>query len=76
MFDVTDFICCYCADLGSSEAKLFIEMALVSVCSISSCLSSLWLLHFRYARDVFKFLALVSLFYCSFWLVVWHVIFW
>jgi hypothetical protein len=30
MFDLTDFICCYCADFGSSEAKLFIEMALVS----------------------------------------------
>jgi hypothetical protein len=28
MFDVTDFICSYCADLGSSEAKLFIEMVL------------------------------------------------
>jgi hypothetical protein len=46
MFDVTDFICCCCADLRSSEAKLFIKMALVSVCSISSCLSSLFLLHF------------------------------
>jgi hypothetical protein len=44
MFDVTNFICCCCVDLRSSEAKLFIKMALVSVCSISSCLSSLYLL--------------------------------